>query len=69
MNTSQIIETMGGRAKVLKLTGLTKGRISQWEKDDKIPRAWHLLFYQMYPRKIPHPDQRAKTEQEEASHA
>lgn len=56
MDTRQIIEAMGGRAAVLRLTGLTKGRISQWEKSDRIPRAWHLLFHEMHPRKVPHPD-------------
>lgn len=56
MDTRKIIENMGGRAKVLKLTGLTKGRISQWETSGKIPRAWHLLFHEMHPRKVPHPD-------------
>lgn len=59
MEAKDIIEAMGGRAEVLKLTGLTKGRISQWEKSEKIPRAWHLLFHQMCPRKVPHPDMAA----------
>lgn len=56
MDTKQIIDAVGGRSKVLKLTGLTKGRISQWESTNHIPRAWHLLFHEMHPRKIPHPD-------------
>jgi hypothetical protein len=55
MNAIQIIEAMGGRAAVMRLTGLTKGRISQWAKEDHIPRSWLLAFHRMKPKQIPRP--------------
>lgn len=56
MNVNRVFEIMGGREAVLGLTRLTKGRLSQWVKDDSIPRAWLMLFHQMHPDEIPHPD-------------
>ncbi|ARP53650.1 hypothetical protein ALFP_1763 [Alcaligenes faecalis] len=49
MNAKHIIQEMGGRQAVLRITGLTKGRISQWEKAGEIPRAWQLVFHCMNP--------------------
>ncbi|QWF40069.1 Cro/Cl family transcriptional regulator [Bordetella hinzii] len=72
MDANQIIEIMGGRAKVMKLTGLTKGRISQWAKEDHIPRAWLMAFHRMKPRQIPRPVEKgskASSESLEANHA
>ncbi|VFR31975.1 hypothetical protein ANDA3_3095 [plant metagenome] len=59
MNAEQIITAMGGRATVMRITGLTKGRIAQMVKDNHVPRAWLLVFHLMKPRVVPHPDQRA----------
>lgn len=58
MNAEQIITAMGGRATVMRITGLTKGRIAQMVKDNHVPRAWLLVFHLMKPRVVPHPDQR-----------
>ncbi|MGY5409978.1 hypothetical protein ACXHWJ_10100 [Alcaligenes nematophilus] len=49
MNAKHIIEEMGGRRAVLRITGLSKGRISQWEKAGVIPRVWQLVFHHMNP--------------------
>lgn len=60
MNANQIIEAVGGRAEVMRITHLSKGRISQWVKQNHIPRAWLLVFHQINPESIPHPDESAK---------
>lgn len=69
MNASQIIETMGGRAEVMKITGLTKGRVSQWETGDYIPRPWLMVFHKIHPRKVPHPDRLGITKRQGRSNA
>ncbi|MFT0547466.1 hypothetical protein ACMHYO_14185 [Allopusillimonas ginsengisoli] len=56
MNANQVIEVLGGRAEAIRLTGLTKGRISQWAACGVIPRPWMMFFHERYPDKIPHPD-------------
>ena len=56
MNASKVIEAMGGRAEVMRITRLSKGRLSQWTKENHIPRAWRLLFHQLNPAAIPNPD-------------
>lgn len=53
MKARQVIEALGGRAEVRRMTGLSKGRLSQWEKDDAIPRAWMTAFHAMHPNDIP----------------
>lgn len=58
MNAHQVIEAMGGRAEVMRITQLSKGRLSQWSKDNHIPRPWMLLFHQINPAGVPHPDAR-----------
>jgi hypothetical protein len=55
MNATQVIEIMGGRAEVMKITGLTKGRLSQWVSDNEIPRSWLVAFHAMKPKQIPYP--------------
>lgn len=56
MNATDVIKIMGGRAEVMRITGLTKGRISQWVSDNEIPRSWLTAFHAMKPRDIPAPD-------------
>jgi len=68
MNANQIIETMGGRAEVMRITRLSKGRLSQWVKQNEIPRAWLMFFHERHPDLIPHPDE-ARPELKEAEHA
>jgi len=53
MKAHQVIEVLGGRAAVRRMTGLSKGRLSQWEKDDAIPRPWMVAFHAMRPDDIP----------------
>lgn len=40
VNVGQIIDRLGGSKAVQALTGLTKGRISQWRTDNRIPTTW-----------------------------
>lgn len=44
MDTSAIIDRLGGNKAVIELTGLTKGRISQWRTENVIPRPWLMFF-------------------------
>jgi hypothetical protein len=50
MDTRKLIEKLGGPAAVIAITGLTKGRISQWIKADSIPTPWLLVFRFTHPR-------------------
>ncbi|MFM0479099.1 hypothetical protein PQQ81_01070 [Paraburkholderia strydomiana] len=49
MNANQIVTLMGGRKAVIEITGLTKGRISQWVNEDHIPAPWLAAFKAMKP--------------------
>jgi hypothetical protein len=49
MNANQVIEVMGGRKEVMKITGLSKGRISQWVNENHIPPSWLVAFRAMKP--------------------
>ncbi len=49
INVEQFISDVGGRKLLIELTGLTKGRISQWAIENHIPRAWSLYFLEKYP--------------------
>jgi hypothetical protein len=40
MNTKQIIKLLGGPISVMEITGLSKGRISQWATANEITRPW-----------------------------
>lgn len=62
MNAKNIIEILGGAQKVVSITRLSKGRISQWVKTNNIPRSWMLAFHYMEPKKIPHPDKLKKND-------
>lgn len=62
MDAKKIIQILGGAQKVLSITRLSKGRISQWVKNNEIPRSWMLAFHYMEPEKIPHPDKIVKHE-------
>lgn len=44
MNTEKIIQLMGGRKKVMEITGLTRSRISQMISNNYIPKAWLVAF-------------------------
>jgi len=49
MNANQIIQAMGGRRRVMEITGLSKGRISQWASGNHIPDAWMVAFRAINP--------------------
>lgn len=49
MNANQVIEVMGGRKEVMKITGLSKGRISQWVNENHIPPSWLVAFRALKP--------------------
>lgn len=40
MTAADVIEALGGNKAVQKLTGLSKGRISQWRTENHIPALW-----------------------------
>jgi DNA-binding transcriptional regulator YdaS (Cro superfamily) len=47
MDANQVIKVMGGRQAVMKITGLSKGRISQWITGNHIPVPWLAAFRAM----------------------
>lgn len=49
MDTKKIIEAVGGRKAVMEMTGLTKGRISQWVTEESIPAPWLKFFEAKFP--------------------
>jgi hypothetical protein len=44
MDCENIINALGGRKKVMEMTGLSKGRISQWATSGRIPVSWMKFF-------------------------
>lgn len=54
MTAIEIIRALGGRKRVMEITLLSKGRISQWEKENHIPRSWQLAFH-LLDERIPAP--------------
>ncbi len=44
MTASEIIDRLGGSKAVQELTGLSKGRVSQWRTQNRIPRSWELFL-------------------------
>jgi hypothetical protein len=49
MDTKKIIDAVGGRKAVMSMTGLTKGRISQWAVANDIPTPWLKFFEAKFP--------------------
>ena len=49
MDVEKFIEEIGGRAIVIAETGLSKGRISQWCCERRIPKPWIKFFREKYP--------------------
>lgn len=49
MNIDGFIQDVGGRQVVIEMTGLTKGRISQWITDNRVPRSWAKFFAERFP--------------------
>lgn len=49
MDTLKIIEAIGGRKAVIEMTGLSRGRISQWVTEKSIPTPWLKFFEAKFP--------------------
>ncbi len=49
MDVEKFIEEIGGRAEIIRQTGLSKGRISQWCTDRAIPKPWIMYLREKYP--------------------
>ncbi|CAB3804847.1 hypothetical protein GCM10011400_51590 [Paraburkholderia caffeinilytica] len=52
MNATKVIEAMGGRRRVMDITGLSKGRISQWTSSNHIPDSWMVAFRALDPEAV-----------------
>jgi hypothetical protein len=50
MDTSKIITAIGGRKKVIEMTGLTRATISYWVTNNRFPKPWLKFFQTKYPR-------------------
>ncbi len=44
MNTSKLIDSLGGTAKVAELVGIKSPSVSEWRANDKIPRDKLILL-------------------------
>lgn len=52
MNARELITALGGPQAVINETGLTKGRISQWQTSNHIPRPWVKFLRARFPRAV-----------------
>ena len=50
MNTLSIIKAVGGRKKVIEMTGLHRASISHWVTNNVLPVAWMKFFQAKYPK-------------------
>lgn len=60
MDAAQIIDRLGGTKDVMEMTGLTKGRISQWRSENHIPNTWMRIFRAERPDAFGKPKRRAR---------
>lgn len=44
MKAKQFIEAAGGHKKIMKLTGLGRSALSNWERQNYIPKHWIAFF-------------------------
>jgi hypothetical protein len=49
MNVQAFTQAVGGRRVLISVTGLSKGRISQWVTDNHIPRSWVKFLELRFP--------------------
>ncbi|AOY96882.1 hypothetical protein BKK79_35915 [Cupriavidus sp. USMAA2-4] len=52
MNARELIQALGGPQAVTAETGLSKGRISQWQTSNHIPRPWVMFLRARFPRAV-----------------
>jgi hypothetical protein len=52
MNARELISKLGGTHTVIAETGLSKGRISQWQTSNHIPRPWVKYLRARFPRTV-----------------
>lgn len=67
MDINGFIEELGGRQVVIDMTGLTKGRISQWVNENSVPRPWLKYFCERFPVKAKKRGLTAQLEREMAA--
>lgn len=65
MDATTVIEIMGGRAEVRRITGLTSGRLSQWVKENHIPLSWMTAFRAMKPSEFRRAEMAARAQRRE----
>lgn len=49
MNVGKLIDIIGGAQEMIKITGMTGGRISQMRSKNKMPKSWLMFFENKYP--------------------
>lgn len=49
MNVGKLIDILGGAQEMIKITGMTGGRISQMRSKNKMPKGWLMFFENKYP--------------------
>lgn len=49
MNVGKLIDILGGAQEMIKITGMTGGRISQMRSKNKMPKGWLMYFKNKYP--------------------
>ena len=49
MNTSELVDAIGGTGKVAELCELTPGAVSQWKTADSVPKAHRKFLRLMFP--------------------
>jgi len=49
LTAAEIIDRLGGNSTVQAITGLSKGRISQWRGENHIPEPWMRVLKAEHP--------------------
>lgn len=49
MNVGKLIDILGGAQEMIRITGMTGGRISQMRSKNKMPKSWLMFFENKYP--------------------
>ncbi|GAB7543439.1 hypothetical protein CS8_031110 [Cupriavidus sp. 8B] len=52
MNARELVQALGGPQAVISETGLSKGRISQWQTSNHIPRPWVMFLRARFPAAV-----------------
>lgn len=49
MNVGKLIDIIGGAQEMIKITGMSAGRISQMRSKNHMPKSWYMFFQNKYP--------------------